>query len=166
MSLSLETHTGHKLTSKEAKFITEYIKTGNGQQSAISAGYAEKFARSTAQGLMRKDYIAEEIQYQTKEIMKSNIATAEEVMDYFTKVMKGEIKDQFGLEASLGERTKAAQELAKRLIDIPNKLEGNKMPEVKISLDWGQSEVENPTVRVAYGLSEVSEIDEPTPNEE
>ena len=72
--------------------------------------------------------------------------------------------DQFGLEASLGERTKAAQELAKRLIDIPNKLQNNEVPEVKITLDWGQRELaENPTVKMALGVEEIKEISSPTP---
>ena len=36
-------------------------------------------------------------------------------MEYLTSVMRGEAKDQFDLDASLSERTRAASELAKRL---------------------------------------------------
>ena len=32
--------------------------------------------------------------------------------------MRGEVKDQFGLDAPLAERTKAAVELAKRKVDV------------------------------------------------
>ena len=39
-------------------------------------------------------------------------------MRYFTSVMRGEVKDQFGLDAPLAERTKAAVELAKRKVDV------------------------------------------------
>lgn len=59
-------------------------------------------------------------------------------MQYFTDVMRGKITDQFGLDASLSERTKAAQELAKRQIDIPNRLAGNEEPTLTIKLDFGQ----------------------------
>ena len=38
-------------------------------------------------------------------------------MKYLTDVMRGKIKDQFDLDASLSERTKAAQELLKRNVD-------------------------------------------------
>ena len=38
-------------------------------------------------------------------------------MEYLTRVMRGEEKDQFDLEISIAERTKAAQELAKRIVD-------------------------------------------------
>ena len=54
-------------------------------------------------------------------------------MEFFTKVMKGEVKDQFGLEAPLSERLKAANELARRTVDIENKLKGNN-PDNKITL--------------------------------
>ena len=75
-----------------------------------------------------------------------NIASAEEVMDYFTKVMRGEIKDQFGLEAPLSERTRAAQELARRTVDIDNRMAGKKdmsTPEIQIKLDWSRDKEEN-----------------------
>ena len=39
--------------------------------------------------------------------------------------MRGQVLDQFGLEASLQERTRAAECLAKRLIDLPKKLEAS-----------------------------------------
>ena len=71
----------------------------------------------------------------TEEAKKECQATAQEVMEYFTKVMRGEIKDQFGLEAPLSERTKAAQELAKRTFDIENrKTEPDQ--KVEINLNW------------------------------
>ena len=36
-------------------------------------------------------------------------------MQFYTKVMRGEEKDQFGLDASLTDRIRAGQELLKRL---------------------------------------------------
>lgn len=132
------TNSGHKLTPKEAKFIDEYIRTGNGQQSVIEAGYNSKAPHTYANTLLKKDYIAEEINYRLSQARDESIADATEIMQYFTDVMRGKIADQFGLEASLSERTKAAQELAKRQIDIPNKLKGEDEPTVRIVLDWGQ----------------------------
>lgn len=54
--------------------------------------------------------------------------------------MRGEVKDQFGLEAPLSERTKAAVELAKRTVDLDNKLNGKADAVVEIKLDWGNDE--------------------------
>lgn len=72
----------------------------------------------------------------TEELEPETVATAQEVMSYFTSVMRGEVKDQFGLEAPLSERTRAAQELAKRTIDIENRQRGNADQVVEIKLDW------------------------------
>ena len=43
------------------------------------------------------------------------IADIQEVMEYLTSVMRGEVKDQFDMEVSVQDRTRAAGELAKRL---------------------------------------------------
>ena len=91
---------------------------------------------------MNKPYIAEEIKFRTQNISKNTIATAQEVMEYFTRVMNGQEKDQFGLEAPLSERTKAAQELARRTVDIENRLAGKADAEVKITLNWNREETE------------------------
>ena len=131
------THTGHKLTIGEAKFIDLYIETGNQRQSVIDAGYNNKAPGQYAQALLRKNYIIEEIDYRMQKLEDEKIASAEEIMKYFTGVMRGEIKDQFGLDTPISERTKAAQELAKRKIDIVNKVQGNKdTAEVRITLNW------------------------------
>lgn len=135
------THTGHPLTPKEAKFIDEYVRTSNGKQAVEEAGYSGKpstFAQ-VAYRLLSKDYIAEEINYRLEKAKNESIADATEIMQYFTDVMRGKINDQFGLEASLSERTKAAQELAKRQIDIPQRLQGNEQPKLVITVDWGEN---------------------------
>ena len=74
------------------------------------------------------------------ELRKETVATAEEVMAYFTAVMRGELNDQFGLDAPLAERTRAAQELAKRTIDVENRAKGNADVNVAIKLDWNRDE--------------------------
>ena len=132
------THTGHPLTPNEAKFIDRYIETGNATQSYTEAYGEKSAARQLASRVLAKVYITEEINYRLEQAKGESIASAEEIMQYFTDVMRGNIKDQFGLEASLGERTKAAQELAKRQIDIPNKANANDTPEIKITLDWAR----------------------------
>ena len=43
------------------------------------------------------------------------IADIQEVMEYLTAVMRGEAKDQFDMDVSIQDRTRAAGELARRL---------------------------------------------------
>ena len=116
------THDGHRLTPKEAKFLNEYLITGNGAESVRRAGYKNKTPARHAQTLLNTPYIISEINYRLDRLKTDAIADAKEVMEYLTKVMRGEVKDQFGLDAPLSERTKAAQELAKRTIDIENRI--------------------------------------------
>lgn len=72
------------------------------------------------------------------EARTESVAAATEVMEYFTRVMRGEEKDQFGLDAPLSERTRAAQELAKRTIDIENRMTGVSDQKIEIKLDWSR----------------------------
>jgi phage terminase small subunit len=131
-----KTHTGHNLTDREAVFIDKLLELGNQRQAILEAGYKTTSPGQYAQELMRKPYIKEEIDYRRQQLASQRIADATEVLEYFTSVMRGEKKDQFGLEAPLSERTKAAQELAKRQIDIPNRIQDKPQAEVKITLDW------------------------------
>jgi phage terminase small subunit len=64
-----------------------------------------------------------EISYRLQKIEEAKIADASEIMRFYTSVMRGEVLDQFGIEASLDTRIKAANELAKHKIEIPLRLE-------------------------------------------
>ena len=135
---TMKTHDGHPLTTKEAVFIDNYLVSNNATQAYIEAYGNKKTARQLASRVLSKVYIKSEIAYRLELAKSESVASAEEILQYFTDVMRGKVKDQFGLDASLSERTKAAQELAKRQIDIQNKLAGNEQPELKISLSWNR----------------------------
>ena len=131
------------LTIEEQQFVDAYIKLGVGAD-AVRAVYPEACAKSKAAEyatrratqLLSKPNIEAAILRRMEEMRDSRIADSKEVMEYFTQVMRGQIKDQFGLDAPLSERTKAAQEIAKRTIDIENRLAGNADAAVTIHLDW------------------------------
>ena len=127
------------LTQKQKDFCIYYIETNSSTEAAIRAGYSEKTAAVAGSTQLTKIKIQNEIKRLRAEMDKDKIASAEEVMYYFTSVMRGEIKDQFGLEAPLSERTKAAQELAKRTIDIDNRQAGKADAKLEISLDWSRN---------------------------
>lgn len=103
-----------KLTVKQKAFCDYYIETGNATEAAIRAGYSEKTAKVIGSENLTKPYIRAYIDERLKSIEDKRIAKGEEVLQYLTKVMRGEEKDQFGLDASLQDRTKAAELLGKR----------------------------------------------------
>jgi phage terminase small subunit len=154
---SFSTHDGHALTASEAKFIDEYIKNGIARQAYIAAypNSNPKCASQNADRLLNKPYINSEINYRLECAKNDSIASAEEIMNYLSDVMRGNIKDAFGLDAPLSERTRAAVELAKRQIDIPNKFSNNEQPELKITLDFGGGD-EHPTVAEVIGNGNVT----------
>lgn len=133
------TNTGHKLTLKEHNFINSFMVNGDVALAAKDAGYALKGEKDTYKSIgskiLKRDYIYEELLYRLEELDQASIADANEIMEYFTGVMRGDIKDQFGLDAPLSERTSAAKELAKRLIDVPAKATENDKA-INIVLDW------------------------------
>ena len=50
---------------------------------------------------------------------RERVASADEVIAFYTAVMRGEVKDQFGIEASLSDRLKAGENLMKRYEKMP-----------------------------------------------
>lgn len=124
------------LAQRELLFINKYMETNNITQSAIYAGYSEKTAAAQGSKLLKNPKIAQEITKRREQLTKKSIASAQEVMEYLTRVMNGEEKDQFGLDAPLAERTRAAIELAKRTVDIDNKLNGKADNVIEIKLNW------------------------------
>lgn len=122
------THDGYPLNVKEAKFISLFIANGDVNKSLREAGL-------TMRSIAGKDYITDEITYRLEQLKAETIADADEIMQYFTSVMRGEVRDQFGLDAPLSERTAAARELAKRIVDIEKDVD-TAVPEIKVTLNW------------------------------
>lgn len=135
---------GKKLPSKpelnirQKKFCRYYVELGNGHQAALKAGYSEHTADAQATRLLQNVKIKEEITRIQKPIEDKHIATAQEVMQFFTDMMQGKIKDQFGLDATNSDKIKAAQEIAKRTVDIENRANGKADARVEIALDWSR----------------------------
>lgn len=102
------------LTSKQKAFANYYIETGNASEAARRAGYSAKNVNKTAPRMLANVGISAYIAERLRPDEEKRIATADEVVQFYTAVMRGEVKDQFGLDAALTERLKAADALMKR----------------------------------------------------
>ena len=102
------------MTPKQKKFCEYYIQSGNATDAARKAGYSLKTAEAIGLENLGKPgikaYIAELVDDQDKK----RVADAAEVLEFYSAVMRGEVKDQFGLDASLTDRLKAGDSLMKR----------------------------------------------------
>ena len=108
------------LTPKQKAFADYYIECGNATEAARKAGYKEESCRTIGcQNLTKRNiyaYIAEHMQAQSE----ARVASADEVLQFFSSVMRGEVKDQFGLDAALSDRLNAGKELMKRYAAADN----------------------------------------------
>jgi phage terminase small subunit len=103
-----------KLKPKELKFAEEWLKTTNATQSAIKAGYSARTAYSAGNRLLKKVDVRQYIDERLAEMKESSIADTNEVMQFLSSTMRGDIPDQFGLDPALNDRIKAAELLGKR----------------------------------------------------
>lgn len=114
-----------KLTAKQKKFVDSYIADSNATQAAIEAGYSRKTARFVGAENLTKPNIKAAIDEHMNRIESDKIAKADEVLQYFTTVLRGEAKETIivstpdGAEAvkndpSIKDRMAAGKELLKR----------------------------------------------------
>lgn len=126
------------LTPKQKAFADYYIELGNATEAARRAGYKGKNLNRIASENLSKLDIKQYIEERLSKIEDARIAKGEEVLQYLTKVMRGEEKDQFGLEPSLQDRTKAAELLGKRYRLFTEKVEVEGVQQVQIvdDIEW------------------------------
>ena len=103
-----------KLTPKQRRFCEEYLKSGNATEAAKKAGYKETSCRVIAAENLSKPAISAYIKRRMDEQEAALVADANEVLQFYSAVMRGEVKDQFGMDASISYQLKAADSLAKR----------------------------------------------------
>lgn len=109
------------LNPKQRAFADYYIECGNATEAAKKAGYSEKTAYSQGSRLLKVAEVSAYITGRMAEQSKKRVADANEVIEFYTAVMRGEVKDQFGLDASLSDRLKAGDSLMKRYAAGGNK---------------------------------------------
>ncbi|MBQ5905910.1 MAG: terminase small subunit [Clostridia bacterium] len=114
------------MTAKQQLFCDEYLIDLNATQAAIRAGYSKKNADKIGSELLGKTRVSECIQKKMAEKEDNLIAKQDEVLKYFTSVMRGEsyssvlARCEDGSETVIEkppdekERLDAAKQLAKR----------------------------------------------------
>ena len=109
------------LNERQKAFADYYIETGNQMEAARRAGY--KNPHANASRIMANDGVQAYIKERMHPTAERRIATADDVMEFLSKGMRGEIKDQFGLDPSFQDRISCAKELMKRYSAIQDKAE-------------------------------------------
>ena len=82
------------MTEKQKRFADEYLIDLNATQAAIRAGYSKKTAYSQGERLLKNVEVEKYIQERMKQLASEKVATAEEVIQYLTSVLRGEAKGE------------------------------------------------------------------------
>ena len=82
------------MTLKQKMFADEYIATGNAYQSAIKAGYSENYAKGNAIKLVENESVKAYVDKRLEEIAKDSIATADEVLQVLTSIIRREFIEE------------------------------------------------------------------------
>lgn len=115
----------NKLTQKQKRFVDEYLISGNATQSAIKAGYSRKAARKIGQENLTKPDIKAYIDKRNAEIASAKIASAREVMEFYSRVLRGEETEEIPMataqdvvtvtkKPSIKDKVSVAREILKR----------------------------------------------------
>jgi len=125
-----------KLNARQKSFCEFYVASGNATESAIKAGYKEKYAGVNADKLLKNTNISKYIRKITEEHTNNRIAKAEEILEFLTATLRGEVTEEvvvggFGKSATekisknvdLKDRLKAAELLGKRYRLFTDKVE-------------------------------------------
>lgn len=158
-----------KLTEKQRRFVDYYVETGNASEAARRAGYAEKAAYRTGSENLRKPQVKAAIDARLKEFEDKRIAKADEVMQFLTSTLRGEVKEErvvvegtgegrsdariIKVQVSARDRLDAAKSLLKRypmqLDAKEQKLKLQKLEnEIRAATESNQAAGKEPLVRI------------------
>ena len=131
-----------KLNARQKAFCEYYVACSNATEAAIKAGYSKKTARVIGQENLTKPALKKYIDELMQKLESERIASAEEVLQNLTAMMRGEIQEEVVVvegegdgvssariikkQVSAKERIKAAELLGKRhaLFTDKTKIEG------------------------------------------
>lgn len=134
------------ISQAQKNFVDYFIESGN-QTEAYKKAYPkcknDNSAAASASKLLRNNKVKQYLDVRMAAVDSDKIATAEDVLEYLTSVMRGEEKDQFGLDASLSDRTKAAELLGKRYMLFKEQVEHSGAVDIVTMLKKAQGRVES-----------------------
>lgn len=142
-----------ELTQKQKKFADYLVKLGRDRatEAAKLAGYSEKSARQSGYANMQKASVKAYIEERLKtaaepreraEAERKLVADGDEVLRFLSATMRGEVKDQFGLDAQLKDRLAAAKEL-QRILDVAKPTEQSGSQTLIIEPIYGAPEADD-----------------------
>ncbi|UUY79077.1 terminase small subunit [Staphylococcus saprophyticus] len=102
------------MNERQKRFADEYIRTANAFQSAVRAGYSEKYASTGAHKLLENKSVKAYVEARFEELKKKTIAEQDEVLQFLTAVMRGEQDDEENIVVPKGDFISDVEKHTKR----------------------------------------------------
>ena len=127
------------LTERQKRFVDYYLETGNASRAAVMAGYSKNYAPA----VKKQPAVEMHLRERLGQLDSERVAGIEEVLEYLTKVLRGEAGEDGGRgEKGASARMKAAELLGKRLGLFADG--GAQRPERVLVVDDVPAETETP----------------------
>ena len=104
-----------KLNARQKSFCEFYVASGNATESAIKAGYSKKTADRIASENLRKLELKKYIDELMQKLESERIASAEEVLQNLTAMMRGEIQEDVVVVEGEGDGVSSARVMKKQV---------------------------------------------------
>ncbi|WP_461254141.1 terminase small subunit [Streptococcus uberis] len=82
------------MNERQRQFADEYIISGNAYQSAIKAGYSEKYAKARSSELLENVGIKTYIEAQVEKIQSEKVLTATEALSILSDIARGKREEE------------------------------------------------------------------------
>ena len=145
-----------KLTEKQKRFADYYIEIGNITEAAVKAGYSKKTARVIGQENLLKPAIKGYIDEKLEAMQDERTASAKEVLEFLTKSMRGEIKEEVVVVEGTGDGTSEAR-MIKKQIGLRDRIKSAELLGKRYRLFTDKVEVEGVVPVMIVGESELEE---------
>ena len=136
-----------KLNIKQKRFADEYLICSNATEAAKKAGYSEKTAKQQGQRLLTNVDLKNYIDERLKILESEKIAQADEVMQYLTKVMRGEETEETIVVEGQGDGISEARKIKKE-VSPKDKLKAAELLGKRYGLFTDRVQLEDTTVEL------------------
>ena len=133
-----------------------YIETGNITEAAVKAGYSKKTARVIGQENLLKPAIKGYIDEKLEAMQDERTASAKEVLEFLTKSMRGEIKEEVVVVEGTGDGTSEAR-MVKKQIGLRDRIKSAELLGKRYRLFTDKVEVDGVVPVMIVGEDELEE---------
>ena len=145
-----------KLNARQKAFCEYYVSSGNATEAAIKAGYKEKNARFIGCENLTKTNIKAYVEELMQKLESERTASAKEVLEFLTKSMRGEIKEEVVVVEGTGDGTSEAR-MVKKQIGLRDRIKSAELLGKRYRLFTDKVEVEGAVPVVIVGEDSLEE---------